>query len=132
MTHRREDTYRRYRRLRGTVRMLGSDATVQVAYLDRSTEHAKYPILADDITTEFECFFGYAEQLADNDLLSPESLDALAALRHRIGGVEAGSEHWSAEARATSPVWAAIREQARTALAAMDEHYPAGALSKNS
>jgi hypothetical protein len=127
MTHHPEDFYRR---LRGAVRMLSSDAAAQVAYLNRSTEQAKYQVLADDITPEFECWFEHAERLADEQLLSPQSLNALTALNQEIGAVEEGSEHWTAEALSTSLAWQAIREQARTALAAMDEHYPAGASGK--
>jgi hypothetical protein len=123
MTHRPEDFYRR---LRGTVRMLSSDAATQVAYLDKSTEQAKYQVMADDITTEFMCWFGHAERLADERLLSHQSLDALTALSQRIGAVDEGSENWTAEALWTSSAWQAIREQARTALAVMDEHDPAG------
>jgi hypothetical protein len=119
MTHRPEDFYRR---LRGTVRMLSSDPATQVAYL----EQAKYQVLADDIATEFECWFGHAERLADERLLSPQSLNALTALSHGIGAVGEGSENWIAEALRTSSAWQAIRAQARTALAVMDEHYPAG------
>lgn len=116
-----------YRRLRGTVRMLASTADVQVAYLNEASRQAKYQVLADDITTEFECWLKYAEKFAAEGLLSPQSLDALRTLSEQIDCVGAAVEHWTADALAKSDTWAAVREQARIALASMDKRQPPAA-----
>jgi hypothetical protein len=123
MTYRGQDTYRR---LRWTVRMLASDAAIQIAYLNEATAQAKYQILTDDIATDFDCWFQYAAQFAKGGLLTHQSINSLTALSQRIHAIDPAPENWTAEALASSPMWITIRVHAKAALASMDEHHLPG------
>jgi hypothetical protein len=109
------------RRLRGSVRMLSSDASRQIDYLERASPQAKFPLLADDIITEFGCWHEHATLSSDDARLSAKSVSDLAALAIALSKVESDPEQWTAQALATSPHWTEIRERAGIALASLDQ-----------
>jgi hypothetical protein len=103
-----------YRSLVEALRLIASSATVQKASVDEGA------LVTDEITCTFAMHYPYAEQLAADGLLSPESLKSLAAI-HKWAWLEVETEVHFPESLSRHAYWANGRRLAMRSLKLMGE-----------
>jgi hypothetical protein len=77
-------------------------------------------VVTDEITMTFAMAYPYVEQLAHDDLLTPEALQALAPI-HKWAWLKVDTDVYFIESLSRHPYWANGRRLAQRALKLMGE-----------